>query len=226
MSSASSMKVQVSRTQGLALGLGNWVERAASAQTYMGRIIDQSFPSGLTGIIREHPRLILTVDDFQSVRIDSSLVVVAKNIVSEEVDQPELSFKTQLADVQAKLGLSVTQVAQLFGVTRKSVYDWFEGSEPRSAYTKILDVMLSVISEHSVQFNLQRLKNVWLTPLSGSSFMDVIQDESLDEIAKLNTISKKIIELAPRLGSQQPTKGSTYLGSAHVADIDRVADFG
>ncbi|MDD0969344.1 MULTISPECIES: hypothetical protein [Pseudomonas] len=197
----------------------------ASIQSLMGELIDRSFPAGLTGYVKEPPRLVLTIDGNESITLDSSAIEVGKDLTNEKADIADVTFKTQLETFQAKLGLSITQISQFFGVTRKSVYDWLDGTAPRSANSNRLNVIAAIIEANEDKANLMRLKGVWLTPINGKSFMDVISDETLDDEGKIFAASSKLDELLPRLVVQEKMS-RTHLGNAHASDIDRVADLG
>lgn len=221
-SSASSMKIRMSEQR----GLGRLLQKYASIQSFMGELLDQNIPRGLTGYVKEPPRLVLTIDRKESVNLDSNVIKLVKNISIEKEKIAEITFKTQLESLQSELGLSITQLSQFFGVTRKSVYDWLDGTAPRNANSKRLEIMASVIASSNDRNNLKRLKGVWLTPINGKSFMDVIADDELGDEQKVAAASLKLDELAPRLGAQEKPKNKTYLGNAHTSDIDRVADLG
>ncbi|MNH24597.1 hypothetical protein D3C79_845420 [compost metagenome] len=128
--------------------------------------------------------------------------------------------------MQNELGLSITQMAQLFGVTRKAVYDWLDGTEPRANISNRMELIASLIKENRSNLNLTRLKNVWVMPIEGRSFIDVLSDDNIDQKSRFSAATAKLQELAPRLGQDVPKLSKTYLGDAHSSDIDRVADLG
>lgn len=220
--SASSMKIRVSE-QRLP---GRLAQKYASIHSLMSEIIDRNIPAGLTGYVKEPPRLILTVDRRESIDLDRKIESYIKNITIQETITADITFKGQLEDLQTNLGLSITQLAQFFGVTRKSIYDWLDGTAPRTANTRRLDIMSAIIAANGDRINLKRLKGVWLTSVNGQSFMDIISEDSLGDEEKIAKASLKLAELAPRLGPQAKQNTKTYLGNAHSSDIDRVADFG
>lgn len=220
--SASSMKIRMSEQS----SLGRLTQKYASIHSFMSELIDHNIPTGLTGYVKEAPRLILTVDRTESISLDSSVTSYVKNITIQEDDSKNITFKGQLEDLQLKLGLSITQLSQFFGVTRKSVYDWLDGTAPRSSNSRRLEIMATIIAANGNQINLKRLKGVWLMSTGGRSFMDVISDETLSDEEKIAAASLKLAELAPRLGPQEKSINKTYLGNAHTSDLDRVADLG
>lgn len=222
--SSSASTLQKARTGFLVGSTQNKIPGGDSIQSRIGAIFGQGLPLGLTGVFRETPGLVLTVDG-NSAKVDRNIIsIVQPSKVSEAT--PVISFKVQLETVQEKLGLSITQISQLFGVTRKSVYDWLDGAEPRINIANRMESISSIIDNNSSRYNLKRLKGVWLTAVSGRSFIDILADDSLDEATRLTIASAKLEELAPRLGQENAKTGKTYLGNAHTSDIDRVADLG
>lgn len=200
-------------------------QRIESIQKRIGAVFDSGLPYGVTGFLKGAPELIITVDGNSS-KLDRSIVSIVVPQTNTEEAVQAVSFKARLEVIQGELGLSITQIAQLFGVTRKAVYDWLDGSEPRVNIANRMELISSVINQNSAQLNLKRLKGVWLTAVNGRSFIDILSDESLDEASRLAEATGKLEELAPRLGQEAPKLSKTFLGSAHVSDIDRVADLG
>lgn len=221
-SSASSMRIKMSEQN----AFEQLTQSYASVHSLIGSSIARSTPTGLTGYIKEQPRLVLTIDRNETISLDSNAITLFKNIPIEKETTADVTFKSQLEKTQADLGLSITQLSQFFGVTRKSVYDWLDGTAPRSSNGKRLDIINAVISANNSAFDLSRLKTVWLTSINGSSFMDVISDEALSDDKKIEAALNKLNELAPRLGTREKSARKTYLGNAHTTDFDRVADLG
>lgn len=196
-----------------------------SIQNRIGALFDQTLPLGVTGILRNTPEIIVTVDG-NPTEFYRSIVSIKQPTPKAEDAVAAISFATQIEKIQEELDLSITQIAQLFGVTRKTVYGWLDGTLPRANISNRMELINSLISERGTKLNLKRLKNVWLTAEGGRSFIDILSDESLDQVERLATAVTKLDELAPRLGQGVPKLGKTYLGNAHASDIDRVADLG
>jgi len=54
----------------------------------------------------------------------------------------------QLADVCINKGTPITEIAQMFGVTRASVYNWLTGkSVPRARYQAVMPKVISRLSK-------------------------------------------------------------------------------
>src|SRR5689334_10024154 len=100
--SASSMKIRMSEQR----SLGLIPQEYASIQSLMGELIDRSCPTGLTGYVKELPRLILTIDGNESITLDSSAISIGKDLTNEKAATADVTFKTQLEAFQDKLGLS------------------------------------------------------------------------------------------------------------------------
>jgi DNA-binding transcriptional regulator YiaG len=136
-----------------------------------------------------------------------------------------LPFSNRLTSIQDQLSLSITQVAELFGVTRKSVYDWFDDkSMPRSATVNRAEILLDIIKESPVDIDLSRLKTVWNIPTSGRSFLAVMTDESLSAAQLKSHALEKLVELSPRLGQATSRNSDMRQGTSHLIDIDRSTD--
>lgn len=196
-----------------------------SIQTRIGAIFESSFPLGVTGLLRKTPALIITVDG-NPAELTRNIVSIAQPSASAGEEIAAITFKAQIENVQDQLGLSITQIAQLFGVTRKTVYDWLDNTAPRANASKRMDFLADLIRQNQSRLNLKRLKGVWQMSVNGRSFIDVVLDEELDQDSRMVAAMAKLEELAPRLGQTAPKLGKTYLGNAHANDMDRVADLG
>lgn len=141
------------------------------------------------------------------------------------VDAAPLPFSDRLETVQKRLGLSITQVAELFGVTRKTVYDWFDGkSSPRAAAIKKAEDLNDIIDESPTGIDLTRLKTVWNIPTDGESFLSVLKDENIPvDLIKEKALAK-LVSLGPRLGKADLTTGKVRQPLSTLIDIDRSID--
>jgi len=64
----------------------------------------------------------------------------------EDADQKPLVM--QLADVCINKGTPITEVAQMFGVTRASVYNWLTGKTvPRACYQAAMPKIIARLSK-------------------------------------------------------------------------------
>lgn len=130
-----------------------------------------------------------------------------------------ISHIERLNEIKDRLALSITQMAELFGVTRKSVYDWYDGAEPRFAVLNCMETLIDVLNS-MLEIDLQRLKIVWNIPVSGQSFRSVFNDDKLES----NSLKEKINKLSPRLVKKVSAvpKTTIQLGEAHLAEFDRL----
>jgi len=142
------------------------------------------------------------------------------------VTQQGNSFKDQLNDIKTDLTLSITQLAELFSVTRKTVYDWYEGTTPRNRVTSRMNMLIDVIKSIPTDVDLARLKTVWNIPVSGKSFRSIFNDEISDELSFRTTIEQNLHELFPRMAKKTGFKRKTsiQLGEAHLAEFDKYTD--
>ena len=138
---------------------------------------------------------------------------------------PPLPFSDRLETVQKRLGLSITQVAELFGVTRKSVYDWFDGkSSPRTAAIQKAEALNDIINESPTDIDITRLKTVWNIPTDGESFLSVLRDDNISVDQLKEKALAKLVALGPRLGKADLTAGKVRQPLSTLIDIDRSID--
>ena len=145
------------------------------------------------------------------------------------VTQPA-ALTDRLNEIKGRLDLTITQMAELFGVTRKSVYDWYEGVEPRQIKTSRMETLIDVLikaSKDSIELDLKRLKIVWNIPIDGLSFREVFNDDKLDSTSLKSALFATLHELSPRMVKSTSSVHKTFaqIGSSHLIDIDRSADF-
>lgn len=187
--------------------------RATNAAAYSHKSLLRSFHLFVNGEQR----------DF----VDPDILLVAPKAQVNDTKQGDTtdSFKIQLQNVQKSLGVSITQLSDLLGVTRKSIYDWLEGrSIPRAANTRRLELIADIIRAKSTSLNMARLKGIWNIHINGRSIRDVLADESLSELARREEIEEKLLYLSPRLAYASSVKKASDLGDAHTSDADRVCD--
>jgi transcriptional regulator with XRE-family HTH domain len=141
------------------------------------------------------------------------------------VDAAPLPFSDRLETVQKRLGLSITQVAELLGVTRKSVYDWFDGkSSPRASAIQKVEALNDIINESPTGIDITRLKTVWNIPTDGESFLNLLKDEAIPVDLLKEKALAKLLALGPRLGKADLTPGKVRQPLSTLIDIDRSID--
>lgn len=130
-----------------------------------------------------------------------------------------------IENVRNLLSLSITQIAELFGVTRKTVYDWYDGATPRAAVISRIRAVNSVISDFCGQVDLSRLKNVWKVDSGEGSFIDILNNDKLEEPFLKVALVDKINELSSRMVSKGAplVRATMALTEANVAEFDRHA---
>lgn len=140
---------------------------------------------------------------------------------------PALVHTERLDLIKDRLSLTITQMAELLGVTRKTVYDWYDGAEPRPTMMNRLEILIDAINSVPVEVDLRRLKTLWNIPISGKSFRTVFSDDNIDIntlrtalIEKLNELSTRMVEKA-----NSPYKSSSRFAEAQIAEYDRRGDF-
>ena len=142
---------------------------------------------------------------------------------------PNLQFVAvaeRLDLIKDHLALSITQLAELFGVTRKTVYDWYEGTEPRRSAVNRMEMLIEVLNRASPKVDLARLKAVWNIPVSGTSFRAVLGDDNLDADTLQKALLEKLNELSTRMvATTSPMRKTTsQFGEAQLAEFERRTD--
>lgn len=192
-------------------------DRGASAPTLAEKVFNLFFERAVSTapqikqtaifLIDGHPILLSTAQEAQS---------------SKTTQVEKAGLAGQLNEIKDCLGLTVTQIAELFKVTRKTVYDWYDGADPRAG-TRI-ETLNYLLRNMTLDIDMKRLKQVWNLPINGESFIDVVNSSQDDLGAALD---KKLHELAPRMAS--PTRTPTGITSASrtgdLGGIIRDADF-
>lgn len=132
----------------------------------------------------------------------------------------------QLDLIKERLDISVTQLAELFSVTRKTVYDWYEGQSPRNAKNGRINALAEALDEaHDV--DLKRLKGFWDIALSGGSFRSTLQSDTLSGPELTAALLAKLNELSAEMSAtnRSPRRGlSSHSGESTLADIERRSD--
>lgn len=145
-----------------------------------------------------------------------------------DIDSQPTALIERLNQIKDRFAWSVTQMAELFGVTRKSVYDWYEGAEPRGATASRIEILFEVMNSTNAEVDLKRLKSIWNINVSERSFRAIFMDDKLDTSTLRTELTEKLHELSSRMvtnnNSTHKTKFSLY-GEAHLAEFDRKADF-
>ena len=128
--------------------------------------------------------------------------------------------------IKDRLALSITQLAELFGVTRKTVYDWYEGTEPRRNAVSRMEILIDVLNKASPEVDLTRLKAVWNVPVSGTSFRTVLGNDNLDAGTLQKVLFGKLNELSTRMvATTTPMRKTTsQFGEAQLAEFERRTD--
>ncbi|MGE8100334.1 helix-turn-helix domain-containing protein [Pseudomonas fluorescens] len=198
-------------------------EASAPISEQIGAIlVKNEYESNWTGLQPTRKNSIVFVNkETADIRISLTTTTSLKKEKNKD-NTNVILFADQLEAVQEKMKLSITQVAELFGVTRKTVYDWYEGkTTPRSAASNRLEILSEITNSKPKNFDIGRLKTVWNVPISGKSFLSVIQDENLNPVELREEASKKLAELGPRLAPTAANGTAIYLGDAHTSDVDR-----
>lgn len=196
-----------SSTPSIASNLNSWVQKLVNLnQGSAGRDTSDEY--------------VLSSDGFEI-----SIELPAKHERDIVAAEP-LDLCERLNSIKETLGLSVTQIAELFNVTRKSVYDWYDGVEPRSSKINRIETLVDILQSAPREIDLRRVKFVWNIPTNGVSFLSLLNDDRLDSLVLKTKLSSKLYELAPRLAKKEVSELSRLptFGDASLAEFDRIAD--
>jgi predicted transcriptional regulator len=136
------------------------------------------------------------------------------------------SVPEQLDTIKSQLDISVTQLAELFSVTRKTVYDWYEGQSPRNAKSAQINALIEVLGKRS-DIDLKRLKGFWNVSLPGGSFRSTLQSDILSGLELTAALTAKLNELSAEMSATNrvPRQGATpYTSESTLADIEHRSD--
>ncbi len=110
------------------------------------------------------------------------------------------SIKSSLETVRSALGISVSDTAKMFNVTRQTFYDWCNGSPPSSEKMERIASLLSALSSHQQIFNESSSKFGSRQLSSGKTFIEAIADgvgsqDAVNDLAILILNEKKQREI-------------------------------
>ena len=132
----------------------------------------------------------------------------------------------QLDSIKERLDISVTQLAELFSVTRKTVYDWYEGQSPRNAKSDRINALAEALDKVD-DVDLKRLKGFWSITLPGGSFRSTLQSDTLAGPELMSALVAKLNELSAEMSApvRSPRREQSFsVGTPTVADIERRSD--
>jgi hypothetical protein len=157
------------------------------------------------------------------------VVVVRQPVQSDrpwDASTVESTVPGQLDLIKSQLDISVTQLAELFSVTRKTVYDWYEGQSPRNAKSDQIQALVGALDQHH-NIDLKRLKAFWNIALPGGSFRSTLQSDTLSGPELTAALTAKLDELSAEMSASTriPHRGAApFAGESALADIERRSD--
>jgi len=138
------------------------------------------------------------------------------------------NYIEELRWLKDSLSLGMSGLAELLGVTRKTVYDWFDGVEPKrdgrlakiTALRKALEAGIDIDS-------LILVKHVWNFPLANGGTLRSILETGEEDAAKLQVkisgafreLEKEIVALKQR----NSRLSRNNFGYAHAEDLIRTS---
>jgi hypothetical protein len=137
----------------------------------------------------------------------------------------ESAVPGQLDQIKSQLDVSVTQLAELFSVTRKTVYDWYEGQSPRNAKSDRIQALVDALDQRR-NIDLKRLKAFWNIALPDGSFRATLQNDTLSGLDLTAALTAKLDELSAEMAAMArvPRRGAPYAGESTLADAEHRSD--
>jgi len=103
-----------------------------------------------------------------------------------------LSIADQVRELLAALALNKSQLAEALRVTRPTIYEWFQGKEPKASNTERLYALLRLLSRASVSGAMPLNARFVRQPLSldEPSLLTLLCEDKIDEARVLRTLEK------------------------------------
>lgn len=159
---------------------------------------------------------------------------VPKAIVLENYKQQPLTIQEMVQSLNRR-GLSVSNLAAVFGVSRPTVYSWMEGNFPQSEKQARVEFINNLVSVFSDQ-HLRLLPKAWLRKPNENipSIYQILTAEKIDANAfdaAVEVTMPLLYKLAKRL--EQPRKPTSTLveetlafGDHRIPEWDAMPDVG
>lgn len=109
-----------------------------------------------------------------------------------------MSVADQALAVMASLSLNKTQLAEVLGVSRPTLYDWLDGKEPNAANARQLTALVQLLASAGVTAADSLSLRFVREPLNDGepSLLDLLKADSLDEVRV-----RKVLQQAKTLES-------------------------
>lgn len=126
--------------------------------------------------------------------------------------------------LRTSLNLSMAEVATLFKVTRKAVYDWLDGSKPRTGLAERIGAMRALFERNLPEESRQVVRQFFDTPIEEKgTLLSILRDIDIKSLAgegeaTLKTLAPRIAQFSADINSKPTPHGNGY---AHNDDIYR-----
>lgn len=155
---------------------------------------------------------------------------LSKKLTVEAVQPLEVAapqrFTEDLLWLKDSLGTGVSGLADLFGVTRKTIYDWLEGVEPkRDGRVAKISALRTALEGLALRSRYQLLRQVWNLPIeNGRPLIEILRSGEGDARSLQEEIQGVLRSLEPTLSyiEQRNARSSRQgIGRGHTEDVVR-----
>jgi hypothetical protein len=129
------------------------------------------------------------------------------------------TVRDHLLNVRTTFRLNMTELAQVFGVTRPATYGWLEGTEPKPEAQRLI-LQLSGAADRLARSDIERPELYVRRPMfNGKSLVDLLKAgrSVAGALASIETLAKK--EAATRKEAQNRRVGQPKQQLEHLATL-------
>lgn len=130
------------------------------------------------------------------VSVSGGKVSFATQTPSDELDDGSGRWVADLGWIKAESDVSVSALAELFGVTRKALYGWLEGVEPRRGRQARISALKQVLASLPTREHRTGLLELADRPLaSGETVRRILSSSSDDELSIVDQLNDALAEM-------------------------------
>lgn len=182
------------------------VEQDGKYLIYQLESLTRLFGTGTAGGARVEPSVVRRIGTsplfYQEAVLGQSLPQAAAK--DERASVQRLSPADQVREVMAALSLNKTQLAEVLGVSRPTLYDWLEGKEPNDANAQRLVKLVQLLRNANVAATESISSRFVRQPLNEGkpSLLDLLTADTFDE-PRVARVLKEAKELEAAVQAKQ-----------------------